>query len=341
MNKIAKAYYDPKTGYISADKLARKLPIEASKVHQFLNEQPVVQKLKPKTKHESQVPIQGPVGSYQIDLIFIPVYKASNNGYQAILTCVGINSRKGYAVPIKNKNKSSIVEAVETLINQIRRGSPKTGLLPSKLVKFQSDKGSEFTAKSVQSFIDKHGIIQDYSETGNHIHMGMIESFNRTLKRYLSKHFVHTGTTRWIDVLDDLMYNYNTTYHTGIDRTPESVDEKSELDIMLEKLDKTANLRNNTFKVGDTVRIAQKRGIFAKEGQNWSDEIYVIDRVNIKSVVVISPTFKEKRLPFEKVLLVPRITNDRMTRKDKADAENKRRVEQEYKAQRMYNRLMH
>jgi hypothetical protein len=34
------------------------------------------------------------------------------------------------------------------------------------------------------------------------------------------KYFTKFGTRKWIDIVDDLVYNYNNTYHTSIKMTP-------------------------------------------------------------------------------------------------------------------------
>ena len=41
----------------------------------------------------------------------------------------------------------------------------------------------------------------------------MVERFSRTLKVRMYKYFTTTDTKRWVEVLDDLVQNYNTSYH--------------------------------------------------------------------------------------------------------------------------------
>ena len=38
-----------------------------------------------------------------------------------------------------------------------------------------------------------------------------MERLNRTLKTAICKYFYSKGTYKWIDVLDELVYNYNNT----------------------------------------------------------------------------------------------------------------------------------
>ena len=49
----------------------------------------------------------------------------------------------------------------------------------------------------------------------------MVERFNRTLKGRMYRYFTPNQTKRWVDVLQDLVANYNTSYHRTIKMTPE------------------------------------------------------------------------------------------------------------------------
>ena len=72
----------------------------------------------------------------------------------------------------------------------------------------------------------------------------------------------------YIDKLDDIVYEYNNTYHRTIKMKP--VDVKDDTYINLEK---KLNDRDPKFKVGDHVRISKYKNIFAKgDTPNWSEE---------------------------------------------------------------------
>jgi hypothetical protein len=49
-----------------------------------------------------------------------------------------------------------------------------------------------------------------------------VERFNRTLENIISKYQETRQTNRYIDVLNDIVFNYNNTYHRGIHDTPEN-----------------------------------------------------------------------------------------------------------------------
>ena len=78
-----------------------------------------------------------------------------------------------------------------------------------------------------------------------------------------------------IDKLDDIVNEYNNTYHTKIKMKP--IDVK---DNMYINTDKEVNNKGPKFKVDNHVRISKYKNIFAKGyTPNWSEEIFVIKEV--------------------------------------------------------------
>ena len=76
----------------------------------------------------------------------------------------------------------------------------------------------------------------------------------------------------YIDKLDDIVDEYNNTYHTTIKMKPIDVKDNTYINISKKKNNKDPN-----FKVGDHVRTSKYKSIFAKEYMpNWSEEVFVI-----------------------------------------------------------------
>ena len=100
----------------------------------------------------------------------------------------------------------------------------------------------------------------------------------------------------YIDKLDDIVNEYNNTYHTTIKMKPIDVKDNTYINT-----DKETNDKDPKFKVGDRVRISKYKNIFAP---NWSEEVFVIKKVRntvpwtyvIKDVTgeEITGTFYEK-----------------------------------------------
>ena len=79
----------------------------------------------------------------------------------------------------------------------------------------------------------------------------------------------------YIDKLDDIVDEYNNTYHGSIKMKPIDVKDNTYIDFKKEVSDK-----NPKFKVGDHVRVSKYKNIFAKGYMpNWSEEIFIIKKI--------------------------------------------------------------
>ena len=100
------------------------------------------------------------------------------------------------------------------------------------------------------------------------------ERFIRTLKTKIYKYMTSVSKNVYIDKLDDIVNEYNNTYHRTIKMKP--VDIKDNTYINFEK---EVNDKDRKFKVGDYVRISKYKNIFAKGYMpNWSEEIFIISK---------------------------------------------------------------
>ena len=79
----------------------------------------------------------------------------------------------------------------------------------------------------------------------------------------------------YIDKLDDIVGEYNNTYHTTIKMKPINVKDNTYINI-----DNKINDKDPKFKVGDHVRISKYKNILATGyTPNWSEEVFVIKKV--------------------------------------------------------------
>ena len=79
----------------------------------------------------------------------------------------------------------------------------------------------------------------------------------------------------YIDKLDDIVGEYNNTYHRAIKMKPVHVKDNTYIDFK-----KEVNDKDPKFKVGDHLKISKYKNIFAKGYiPNWSEEVFVIKKV--------------------------------------------------------------
>ena len=100
------------------------------------------------------------------------------------------------------------------------------------------------------------------------------ERFIRTLKNKIYKCMTSVSKNVYIDKLDDIVNEYNNTYHRTIKVKPIDVKDNTYINI-----DKEVNDKKLKFKVGDHVRKSKYQHILAKGyTPNWSEEIFVIKK---------------------------------------------------------------
>ena len=79
----------------------------------------------------------------------------------------------------------------------------------------------------------------------------------------------------YIDKLDDIVDDYNNTYHRTIRVKPVDVKDNTYIDFK-----KEVNCKDPKFKVGDHVRIFKYKNISAKGyTRNWSEEAFVVSKI--------------------------------------------------------------
>ena len=186
-----------------------------------------------------------------------------NKGIRFLLCVIDIFSKYAWVVPLKDKKGVSIVTAFQNTLKQSNR----------KPNKIWVDKGSEFYNASFKKWLRDNDIVM-YS-TNNEGKSVVAERFIRTLKSKIHKHMTSISKNVYIDKLDDIVDEYNNTYHTTIKMKP--IDVK---DTTYVNTDKEINDKDPKFKVGDHIRISKYKNIFAKGyTPNWSEEVFVIKKV--------------------------------------------------------------
>ena len=147
-----------------------------------------------------------------------------------------------------------------------------------------SDQGTEFTGASVQKLFQDHGI-EHFVLKGKH-KASIVERFQRTIKSSLEMYFYRHKRRRWVDVIEEIVKNYNGRFHRSIKMAPDQVTTDN-----FEEVYKTLYLekvvtRPCKLKVGDIVRIALKKSEFSKGyHQTYSDQLYkILEIVNYQGV---------------------------------------------------------
>ena len=110
----------------------------------------------------------------------------------------------------------------------------------------------------------------NHNHTFSNKKAAIVERFNITLKGRMWKKFTELNSHNWLDILDDLIEEYNAGYHRTIKRAPVEVNKSNEGEVreLLQQSKKMRNERSELqpketkFKMGDIVRISRAKGIF-------------------------------------------------------------------------------
>ena len=82
----------------------------------------------------------------------------------------------------------------------------------------------------------------------------------------------------YTDKLDDIVNEYNNTYHRTSKMKPVDIKDNTFFDFI-----KGVNDKDPWFKFGDHVRISKYKNFFAKGyTPNWSEDVFVIKKLKIK-----------------------------------------------------------
>ena len=101
------------------------------------------------------------------------------------------------------------------------------------------------------------------------------EKFIRTLKNKIYKHMTSISQNVYFDKLDNILNEYNNTYHKSI--KIKSIDVKSRTCF---NFGAENNYKDPKFDVSDYLRISKYIDIFGKVNTpNWSEEVFVIKKV--------------------------------------------------------------
>ena len=177
----------------------------------------------------------------------------------------------------------------------------KSGRKPSKL---WSDNGGEFVNRYFERMLKTHNI-ERYS-VESELKAISIERFNRTLMENISKMFTERGNKRYIDEIQNIVNEYNNSYHSSIKMSPIEASKPQHEGIVYYNLynkrrrEMMKRSNKHKFKVNDIVRISKYKKHFEKGySKRCTDELFIIYKCN----QTIPETYKIKTLEKKMVIM--------------------------------------
>ena len=144
---------------------------------------------------------------------------------------------------LKTKQMANVIEASKSIFNEAK---------PEIIC---SDAGSEFKSRPFQKLANDLGIQLSFT-TADHNRMAVVERFNQSLRSLMERYMTaYNDTTRYINVLPDLVANYNSRYHTSTHTTPNAFTDDDTEATHLRQVDQYLNAMKHEYRyhIGDKV----------------------------------------------------------------------------------------
>ena len=192
--------------------------------------------------------------TWYADIMVMPVDK----GYKYILNILDGYTRYAWSIPLKSKKGEEVYNAFKSLGVKsdklcVDEGKEFYNSHMYKLYNFE--KGKERIKNDKGEYINE--IFSIYGESKN----ALIERFNRTMGNKLWYKFSINGNQKWVNILKEVINEYNNSIHSSIKMTPTEAYDNPE---------KIKNIYNfeeqkSKFKVGDKVYIYKWKDKMKKE----------------------------------------------------------------------------
>ena len=250
-------------------------------------------------KHtEGHIVATKPMEFWQFDIFDLSRYKQQNKDFRYIMACVDVFTRQAWVEPMRNKDSENCAEAFEDIIKSNNNKAPRSMI---------SDQDRAFIQGAFQKMVDKYDIALNMNALKDHRALGIIDNFAKRIKDVLTKTFLRTKDTRWLDIIQKIVERYNKSSTSALhvvenlneskqgeepkykDLSPNEANQPDNYEKVLDiNMNKSSfNRTTNDLKAGDNVRKTTMKGnsgINKGTDPKWSDVIYMVVKVKGNTV---------------------------------------------------------
>ena len=282
-------FYPSKEKFIQ---ILKQLGITESKdkIDDFIKSQSINQIYNEQRKKQGHIVSFSFLDRVQMDIIDMSKFYNTNSYYTYVMLFIDVFSRKLWAYALKDRTIESIIRVLEKLIDSIK---------PNNIGIIVSDNESSFISNKIQQLLKNNNIKHITAEVGDHKVLGIIDRVCRTIKVNIYKYMKENNTTKWLDKLPQIIDAYNNIPHKSIlNLTPnEATEEKNQHKLFELNINKSEsnNKYKNEIKVGDTVRIRNKKKQFERAYDEKYGNVRVIKEIGKRRVVLDDDTSADIR----------------------------------------------
>ena len=255
------------------------VPSYSAKITKFLRHNDVHSKFRRIVKHKfprRRVIVRYPYELFMADTIDYRMYSTTNKNFKYIMLAIDCFTKMIYVEKMKTKNKKNSAIALENIFAKCSR-------FP---VSFVTDDGTEYFNDTTSAVFTSYGINHFKLNTKSDSKAMMAERAIRTIKSRIEKCFYKNKNTKWIDVLDDIVSNYNKTPHKTTGYPPEDVTEENRDEVFKKMFPNKRVKVTCRLNIGDKVRKIREKQLFDKGyTQSWSDEVYKVYNIRQSNAV--------------------------------------------------------
>ena len=248
----------------------KSVPNFSAKIAEFLRQDAThgpFQRIKRKTFPRRRIIARYPFEYFMADLIEYPRTKVINRGYVYILIVIDCFSRRVWSYSMKEKSAQWTADAFSNIFKTFDE-------FPKNII---TDGGLEFFNSAVKKVFDSYGINHFKCPTKTTWKASMAERAIQTIKSRLEKYFSKTKQRIWVNVIEQIVNNYNETPHRSIGMAPLAVNDDNRDEVYKRLYPNRSITVVCKFKAGDRVRKKLEKTIYEKGyTKKWSDEVFVI-----------------------------------------------------------------
>jgi hypothetical protein len=315
---LKSVYEDPLTSTRDPSLLAARAGTTVKSAASFLKDQASSQVSqqwrKPSGDSGVYAPTGAPPGHWQGDVIFFEDYQGVNDRRKAMLTVLNTTTRYAVVRPLLSAKSEKTAEAMRSILEEIAVSRRQIKVL-------RVDGAGEFKG-AFAALMREVGIELEVGEPNTHYRLARTDRFHKTLRQRIGEHFERANTHRWIDVLQDIISNYNSAPHRtlsellGRSTAPSQVTAAQERVIRQAEGVQASEVRERVDLLGITpgtqVRLLISRtreGGREKHAKSqrrvWTPELFtVVSRNGANSFIVDVPAGEVSVWPFYAMMVV-------------------------------------
>ncbi|XP_062571174.1 uncharacterized protein LOC134233207 [Saccostrea cucullata] len=217
---------------------------------------------------------------WSMDLMDVQNLSKENDGIKFLLILIDTLSKYLRIVALKQKSARDVSNAIKLIF--------ESGV---KCQTLRSDRGGEFKNNLLQNYLKGEGVRLIFANQNSKA--SIAERVIRTIRGRFYRYFQRNRTYRYVDVLTDIVRNYNSTPHRSLNGlAPKEVTKENEADVWANLYLKNIKTRGKEkqverkkkqrrikyrYKVNDLVRLSHLKHIFRRGyNQQFTGEVFKI-----------------------------------------------------------------